>query len=284
MKAHWKQYWNLLVEYLKPQLGYIIWLAITLLSSIGLQILNPQILRYFIDTAVTGGSQQALFIAALLFTSVALVTQALSVAATYFGENVAWTATNALRADLAEHCLKLDLSFHKLRTPGELVERVDGDVNALSQFFSHFTLKVLGNALLLLGVLVVLFYEDWRAGLGLTFFSLAALLILVYLQSNAVPYWAAYRQISAEFFGFVGEKLADTEDIRANGAISYVMRRFYLILQRWLPSFHQARFGETILWGTTIGLFTTGNAIGSTLITFSMDNTGQRIQIPIMML
>lgn len=160
MKIPLKQYWNLLVEYLKPQLRRIVWLAITLLGSIGLQILNPQILRYFIDTAVGGGSQQGLFTAALAFTSVALVTQALGVAATYFGEDVAWTATNALRADLAEHCLKLDLSFHKSRTPGELVERVDGDVNALSQFFSHFTIRVLGNVILLSGVLVVLFYED----------------------------------------------------------------------------------------------------------------------------
>ncbi len=261
MKIPLKQYWNLLVEYLKPQLRRIVWLAITLLGSIGLQILNPQILRYFIDTAVGGGSQQGLFTAALVFTSVALVTQALGVAATYFGENVAWTATNALRADLAEHCLKLDLSFHKSRTPGELVERVDGDVNALSQFFSHFTIRVLGNVILLSGVLVVLFHEDWRAGLSLTLFTITALLILLNLHSYAVPYWAAYRQVGAEFFGFLGEKLAGTEDIRANGAISYVMRRFYLILQRWLPTDHKARFAETILWGTTIGLFTVGNAI-----------------------
>lgn len=118
MKIPLKEYWTLLVDYLSPQQGRVAWLAITLLSSIGLQILNPQILRYFIDTAIAGGSEQALFAAALLFTGVALVTQVLAVAATYFGENVAWTATNALRADLAEHCLKLDLSFHKSRTPG----------------------------------------------------------------------------------------------------------------------------------------------------------------------
>ena len=161
MKIPLKQYWNLLVDYLKPQRGRVAKLAIVLLSSIGLQILNPQILRYFIDTTVAGGSEQDLVRAALLFTCVALVTQVLAVAATYFGENVAWTATNALRADLAEYCLRLDLSFHKSRTPGELVERVDGDVNAVSQFFSQFTINVLCNLILLLGVLVVLFYEDW---------------------------------------------------------------------------------------------------------------------------
>ena len=83
MKIPLKQYWNLLVDYLKPQWGPVAKLAIVLLSSIGLQILNPQILHYFIDTAVAGGSKQALVRAALLFIGVALVTQFLAVAATY---------------------------------------------------------------------------------------------------------------------------------------------------------------------------------------------------------
>jgi ATP-binding cassette subfamily B protein/ATP-binding cassette subfamily C protein len=261
IKIPLKQYWTLLAKYLQPQKSRVAWLSITLLSSIGLQILNPQILRYFIDTAVAGGSQQALFAASLLFITVALVTQVLAVAATYFGENVAWTATNALRVDLAEHCLELDLSFHKAHTPGELIERVDGDVNTLSRFFSQFTIYVLGNVILLGGILGILFYENWQAGLGLTMFALTTLVILVGLRSYAIPYWAAWRQISAEFFGFLGEHLAGTEDIRANGAISYIMRRFYAILQRWLPIYHQARLAGTVLWGSAVGLFTLGNAI-----------------------
>ncbi len=62
MKIPLRQYWNLLVDYLLPQQGRVTWLAIALLGTIGLQILKPQILRYFIDTAVAGGSSQALFI------------------------------------------------------------------------------------------------------------------------------------------------------------------------------------------------------------------------------
>lgn len=256
-----KQYWHLLARYLQPQRQRVFWLAFTLLGSIGLQILNPQILRYFIDTAVGGGPQQALLQAALLFIGVALLTQSLTVGATYFGETVAWSATNALRLDLAKHCLGLDLSFHKSRTPGELIERIDGDVNALSKFFSQFILRVLGNGLLLFGILGVLFVEDWRAGFALTIFALTALGILVGLRSLAIPAWAAWRQVSGEFYGFLGEHLVGREDLRANGAISYVMRRFDGILQRWLPIFHKARLAGTVLWGTTVGLFTLGNAI-----------------------
>ncbi|MEH2447417.1 MAG: ABC transporter ATP-binding protein [Nostoc sp.] len=256
-----QQYWNLLVDYLKPQKGQVIKFAIALLASIGLQLINPQILRYFIDTAIAGSSRQDLLFAALLFIGVALVTQVISIAATYYGENIAWRATNALRADLVEHCLRLDLSFHKLCTPGELLERVDGDVQTLSQFFSNFTVHILGNLLLMLGVIVVLFTEDWRAGLAIAFFALTALSTLMSLRSIAVPHWRSYRQISADFFGFVGEQLAGIEDVRANGAKSYVMHRFHKILQHWLPIFHKARFASTILWGTTNAIFTLGTAI-----------------------
>jgi ATP-binding cassette subfamily B protein/ATP-binding cassette subfamily C protein len=263
-----KQYWHLLARYLQPQGSRVAWLAIALLGSIGLQILNPQILRYFIDTAVAGGSAEKLLVAALLFMGVALLVQGLEIAATYFGETVAWTATNDMRLDLAARCLHLDLSFHKARTPGELIERVDGDANALSQFFSQFTLHVLGNGILLLGILGVLFYEDWRAGFALTLYSTIALSTLLRLRNLAIPHWATLRQISAEFFGFLGEHFVGTEDLRANGATSYVMHRFHAILQRWLPVFHRARLTSTFLWGATIGLFTLAQTIALAVSAF----------------
>jgi len=255
------QYRRLLANYLHSQLGRVIWLTITLLGSIALEVLNPQILGHFIDTVVSGESQQILIPLAFLFIGIAIFKQVLSVLATYFGETVAWTATNALRFDLVQHCLGLDLSFYKSRTPGELLERVDGDVNAISRFFCQLVIHLLGNGLLLLGILLILFWENWLAGISLTLFSLIALFFLLKIRGFAIHPWADYRQISAEFFGFIGEHLEAREDIRANGAVNYVMRRFYDILQRWLPTYQKARVATTLLWTSSVGLFTIGSAI-----------------------
>jgi ABC-type multidrug transport system fused ATPase/permease subunit len=250
-----------LSEYLRPQSRRVLILAGLLFASIGLQLLNPQILRSFIDTATAQGSQRDLFMAALLFIGVALVNQALSVGAAYLGENVGWTATNALRADLAAHCLKLDMSFHKARTPGELIERIDGDVNALSNFFSKFVIDMLSNIVLLIGVLALLFFEDWRVGLGMSLFALAALAILIRMRSVAVPYWTAVREASAHFFGFLGERLAGTEDIRSSGATSHVMQQFHGLLRDWLPLQRKAGLAGYSMWMTTLLLFAAGNAV-----------------------
>ena len=164
MNASLKQYWGLLITYLTPQRRRVAQLAALLLTSIALQIANPQLLRYFIDTAQDPQSAiSALYTAAALFIGIALVTQLLSLGATYVSENVAWNATNHLRADLALHCLELDMTFHKARTPGELIERIDGDVTALANFFSQFVIRVLGNVILMFGVLIVGWPKDARS-------------------------------------------------------------------------------------------------------------------------
>ncbi len=265
MKLPLKQYYRLLAKYLEPQRQRVVWMAIALLASIGLRLLNPQIMRYFIDAALGNGPVDTLMVAAGLFLGIAVLGQALAVGATYFSEQVAWTATNALRFDLVTHCLNLDLSFHKAHTPGELIERVDGDVNKLSNFFSRFTINILGSMLMMVGVLVLLYREDWRVGLALTLFSLAGLALLVRIRAFATPFWEQERQVSGEFYGFLGEHLSATEDLRANGATGYVRQRFHAFLQRWLPIVTKANLAGYSMWMTNVAVFTVG-----TIIAFGM--------------
>lgn len=256
-----KQYSNLLKEYLSPQWLQVLILASTLLVSIGLQILNPQLLGRFIDLTAAGETGTTLLKTAGLFTGMALATQILEVFAAYLGEKISWRATNALRANLTAHCLDLDLSFHKVHAPGELVEQVDGDVNALSRFFSQFTIDILGNGFLLFGILWVLFLEDWRVGILLSGFVLASLVLLQHIHEVSVPFWVQLSRIRAEFFGFVSEYLVGREDIRANGAVSYVMYRFHSLLQHWLVAYYKARLSITALEVASIGLFFGGNIL-----------------------
>jgi ATP-binding cassette subfamily B protein len=254
-------YFALLRQYLRPQWRRVGLLGLLLFGGIGLQLFNPQILGWFIDSASSGGPQSGLIRLAGLFIAVAFLNQLFNVAATWLGENVGWTATNALRQDLADHCLRLDLAFHKSRTPGELIQRIDGDVDALSTFFSQLVIGVISNLLLMAGVLVLLFLEDWRIGLSLSIFALVALAVLVRLRSIAVPTITASRERAAQFFGFLGEHLASTEDIRAVGATGYVRLAFARHLRGWLPLQRRASLLMYSMWMTTIGLFAVGNAV-----------------------
>nr|WP_246079692.1 ABC transporter ATP-binding protein [Paenibacillus piri] len=254
-------YTRLLSAYLKPQRKSIIGLSILLLAGIGMQLVNPQIIRYFIDTANIQSSMEPLWYAAGLFIAVSLAHQGITVAATYIGENVGWIATNKLRGDVAAHCMKLDMSFHKSHTSGAIIERVDGDINNLANFFSNFVVSLLSNLLLVAGMLVLLFREGWLVGVSMTLFVLFAIYAIQYIRQFAVPHWSNMRAMSSRFYGFLGEHLEGTEDTRANGATGYVMYRFHMLIREWLPLRIKAFFGWASMWITTLLVFTIGSAI-----------------------
>ena len=253
-----REYWDLLSTYLKPQRLQVLGLGVILCAGIGLQLFTPRVLRDFIDLALSGGEYDLLVRKATLFFTMVLVTQVIATAATYMSERVAWTATNLLRVDLAAHCLRLDMSFHQKHLSGSLIERVEGDVDALSNFFSQFIVRVIANAVLIIGVLVMLFREDWRAGLGLSIFAGLAIYAMLRVRQIGVPRWLALRQKSAEAFGFLGETLHGTEDIRANGAVRYILARFDEILRAWFPLRRRAMVAFSMIWTTTLLLFTFG--------------------------
>jgi len=248
--------------YVAPEWRRTTLLAVLLLASIGLQLAGPQLLRFFIDSAIAGAAVETLATVALAFAGVALVTQLLTAWSQYVGEDLGWASTNALRADLALHLLRLDVTFHKTRTAGELIERIDGDVTALAAFFSRFVVNVLGSAVLLVGVLVVVAGEDLRAGLALTAFAVFAVFLMAGpLRTFAVRYWRVVREVSAQMYGFIGERLAGTEDIRSSAAETHVMNGLALHHRAWLSARRRAVLAGTALWSTTILTFAIGNAI-----------------------
>jgi len=271
------EYRDLLVKYLKPQRFRVALLAVLLFSSIGLTLLNPQVIRYFIDTATapnpaltvrsllvfdlpptTAEVQQELLLAALIFIVAALIQQAVAVGAVYTGENVGWTATNMMRADLALHCMRLDMTFHNVRTPGEMIERIDTDITQLANFFSQFVILVLGNIVLLGGVVTLLFLVDARVGVIMALFSLFTLWALNRVRSIAVPHWIAARESSAKYYGFLEEKLAGTEDIRSSGAGDFIMRGLYKLMRDRLNTELDANRMNLIVFTVALLLMTTG--------------------------
>ena len=265
MTADLSQYGALLARYVVIQRRGVAFLAVLLTANIGLQLAGPQILRRFIDGALTGGARSTLIALAVVFLVLAVITQVVAVGETYVAENVGWTATNKLRSDLALHCLRLDMAFHNARTPGELIERIDGDVSKLGNFFSRFVVLVFGNGLLFAGVLILLWRVHWMAGAMLTAFGLFSLLVLLRLRTVGAPRWNAARQSSAELFGFIEERLAGTEDIRANGATEYTMRSLHVLARNLLRRERIAGFFGSLTGSTTVLLFALGTVLSLTL-------------------
>ena len=261
-----REYLALLSSKLEGESRRVAGLTVALFVAIGLQLLNPQLLREIIDGALQGRPRDELVPLAATFVGVALAAQVITIVATFLAEDVGWRATNRLRADLTAHVLHLDMGFHTDHAPGHLIERVDGDVTALSNFFSAMAVKVVGNGLLVVGIVVLIFRESWPLGVVTGVLVVGALLAFARLHGVAVPWWTDLSRTHAAIYGQVGEQVEGTEDVVPNGAAGFMQERFATHLRDLLPQTVRAWTGFGLMWmssqilasATTIAVFVLG--------------------------
>jgi len=248
VKPSFAIYRRFFTRYLAHCRGQVALLGSMLLVHTVASVYAPQLLRGFIDGVVAGSPAEQLAAVAALFLAVAAGRQVSRGLTAYFSESVAWSATNRLRSDLLRHTLGLDLSFVNRHAPGVMLERIDGDSNQLATFFSQLSLRLLRGVLLLAGILVALLVEDWRLCLALLGFVAVVTVILVKLRSLGVPYHDRLRDAAADLHGFVEERLAGIEDLKALGGLVQALRRMTSLIAVQVRRARVAYSLGTLVW------------------------------------
>ena len=247
-----RDYSQVLVRYLRDDRGLFAVLAFMLACGIAADLLTPFLAAQFIDEATEPASSQApsmhrLVLLAGAFLAAGVSSQLLKVAITHLGAHISWCATNRLRSDVVRHCLGLDLDFHHQYGPGTMVERIDGDVRRLNHFFAEFFSQIVGNVVLLAGILVVVTLVDWRFAAAFVAASGLALFLLAHLKDFASPRWARSFESNAMLYNELAERFGGVAELRANGARDYVMRKFAERLRdNYLSTRAAATFGVVV--------------------------------------
>ena len=217
--------------YIKGQGGKLVLLTLVILVSTAVSLISPQLVRRFLDEAQSKASFSRLISTALIFMGLALLDQVFALARAYVGELIAWKATNGLREDLARHCLRLDMGFHKTHKPGELLERVDNDVNETRGFFSTLFTEIAATIPLFVGVIVFLSIEDWRLGAGAGLVAVLAILVFPRINKARTPHIARVREVHAQLSGDLQEWIQGREDIQASSSVEVMLNRLQTALQ-----------------------------------------------------
>lgn len=123
---------------------------------------------------------------------------------------------------------------------------------------------LLGGVVFLVGVLFMLWREDWRVALFTTVTSAIALGVLVWGRLIGIRYSIATRQASAEVTGFVEERLGGLPDIRGNALQSHTVSRMEGLIRVWL-----ARVRAMLLIGIGIGVSSTVVRIVTMVLTLA---------------
>jgi ATP-binding cassette, subfamily B, bacterial len=217
----------LLAATLRPEARPMAGILAILGAAMGLRLVLPLLLGKFADDALAGEPTSALTTLAALYVAAALGSAALDLVVVWWSARVSWRAGNRLRERLAAHALRLEQAWHGRHSPGQLIERIDGDVESMAIFFAGMAVQIAGNVALILGMLVVATLIDPWTGLVLTVTAVAGAGVMIRLRVAAVAAREVEREINAQLYGDLEERLGGLEDLRANGAGRYAVHRLH---------------------------------------------------------
>lgn len=251
---------RLLLGELRPERRALTGVGALLTVAVGLPVIAQLLLGAFVDEADDGAGAARLTRLALGFAVLLLTANALRLLVTWLSVRLAWRVGNRLRTDLCRHALGLDLAWHGEHRAGEVIERVDGDIEAVTRFTSTAVLEVIGNVAVLLAVAVTALLIEWRIGVVLLVTVGVAIGVLVRLRDVAVPSHDHEREVLSHLYGDLEDRLGGLEDIRANGAGPWATDRLHRHSARWWRAARRASLRGEGAYAATAVTFAFGTA------------------------
>lgn len=218
--------WRALMALVRPDAARWAALSALLAASSALSLAGPLVIRQVVDRARTGATTAALANLAVVYLLIAAATGVIAVIVAWAATITAWRTTNQIRLRMTRHVLGLDHEFHRRHTPGELIQRVDGDVTSVSDFLGRVVPRAVGAGFLVVGMLIVLAVLDVRLALGAFAYVLLAVAVVVRGRHRAVTEASDEMGSYARLYGGIEERLTAAEDLRANGAGAHALNRF----------------------------------------------------------
>jgi ATP-binding cassette subfamily B multidrug efflux pump len=186
----------------------LVWLSLALYPlTASVELLQPWLLKIAIDEYVLPGDWVGLGHMALAFLASLLVLYGLRAVQTYVLHLTGQRVMHDLRATLFAHLQRLDAAFFDRNPVGRLMTRVLSDVEAINEVFVSGAVVVVGDVVLLLGVVAIMLAMDWR--LALVTFAVVPLLVAAaaYFRQRARESYRRVRTHLARLNAFLQESL-----------------------------------------------------------------------------
>ena len=202
----------------------LVWVTVLVaLVAVGNDLLAPYITQVAIDRYIapvhpSGLSQLGRMNGVLLLAVVYLLTLCLGFGLRYaqnfilsvIGQKVMYD----LRSAMFAHLQRLSLSFFDHNPVGRLMTRITNDVDSLDQLFRSGSVALLGDVMTLIGIIVVMFFENWLLALIVCIVFPPLALVTRYFQRVMRDTFRQIRVRLARINANVAENIAGTQVVQ----------------------------------------------------------------------
>lgn len=200
-----------LLTYLRPYWQRMAVAFLLMLVASALTLAVPYLIKVAIDQFIAQGYAAGLTRIALLlagiFVGIYLTTSGQQYLLSWVGQQVLAT----LRTQLFRHLQTLPLSYHDTHIVGVTISRVINDVAVINELLSEGLITLVGDALVLVGIITVMLSLSLRLAL-LTFSVFPLMLLATYLFARRAQ--VAFRHTRARIAAVVGDLAEDISGMR----------------------------------------------------------------------
>jgi ABC-type multidrug transport system fused ATPase/permease subunit len=210
--------WRFLSSLMRPQWRALAVFGAVLAAATAIPLATSLLLSRFVRLAVKDAPGSQLAKLAIAYTVLGFLASGMTILVTWRATIAAWSITNSLRHDLAEYVLKADLGFHRDRTPGELVTRVDADITSMTEFMATVVAQIIAIAAVGIGAVLVSLIVEPVLAPALAVALVGVGFVTYRVREKSVEQTVAERAADADVMSAIEQYLSGADDIAALGA------------------------------------------------------------------
>lgn len=196
-----------LMRYIRPyRTKFLLAFALTILLA-GPGPLRPMLTQYALDHPVMEGDLPGLRNVMVLMLGLLLLEMLLTYANTYLTNLLGQQVIHDIRKEVFDHILHLRPAFFDKTPIGRLQTRTVSDIEQLSNVFSSGLVRILGDLLQIVVILVCMFFTSWRLTLLMLLIIPAMLFATRIFQKQVKAAFQSVREAVANMNAFVQEHI-----------------------------------------------------------------------------
>ena len=199
------------------------------------------------DTVFIGGQTELMWLVGVILFGVFATRAVTSVIQRTILKRIAEQSAADMRTDLLRHLMRLDTAFHQYHSPGTLIERVQGDVQALNRVWTGLVIGLGRDFIAVITLFSVALIIDWVwtliAVMGIPLIILPSLLIQTFVRRKA----RKAREVAASMSTRLDEVFHGINPIKLNNLEEYQANRYDALTERRVRTETEAAFGQALI-------------------------------------
>ncbi|WP_321531193.1 lipid A export permease/ATP-binding protein MsbA [uncultured Desulfuromonas sp.] len=162
MAGHNMQVYRRLLNYSRPYVRRIVLAMIASLGVAGTDVAIAKLVQPLVDYVLAAENMTLVNLVPVVVIGLALIKGVSRYIQEYFMKTAGQMVVQDLRNNLYRHSIDMSMRYYSKNSVGSLVSRILNDVNMLQKSAADELVTVVREGLTLIGLVGLLFYNDWR--------------------------------------------------------------------------------------------------------------------------